>query len=42
MPVAKQMILDDAKIITWADYKREDGELTFGLLSRVSPTAPAT
>jgi tetratricopeptide (TPR) repeat protein len=38
MPVAKQMILDDAKIITWADYKREDGELTFGLLSRVSPT----
>jgi len=30
--------MDDAKIITWADYKREDGELTFGLLSRVSPT----
>jgi hypothetical protein len=32
------MVMDDAKIITWADYKREDGELTFGLLSRVSPT----
>ena len=29
---------DDQKIITWADFKREDGELTFGLLSRVSPT----
>ncbi len=38
MPVSKHMVLDDAKIITWADYKREDGELTFGLLSRVSPT----
>ena len=30
--------MNDEKIITWADYKREDGELTFGLLSRVSPT----
>jgi Flp pilus assembly protein TadD len=38
MSVAKHMVMDDAKIITWADYKREDGELTFGLLSRVSPT----
>ncbi len=38
MPVSKHMVLDDAKIITWADFKREDGELTFGLLSRVSPT----
>jgi pentatricopeptide repeat protein len=38
MPVSKHMVMDDAKIITWADYKREDGELTFGLLSRVSPT----
>jgi tetratricopeptide (TPR) repeat protein len=38
MPVAKHMVMDDAKIITWADYKRQDGELTFGLLSRVSPT----
>jgi tetratricopeptide (TPR) repeat protein len=32
------MVMSDEKIITWADYKREDGELTFGLLSRVSPT----
>ena len=38
MPVSKHMLLNDEKIITWADYKREDGELTFGLLSRVSPT----
>ncbi|NJD66228.1 MAG: tetratricopeptide repeat protein [Chloroflexi bacterium] len=38
LPVSKHMVLDDAKIITWDDYKREDGELTFGLLSRVSPT----
>ena len=38
MPVSKHMVMDDEKIITWADYKREDGELTFGLLSRVSPT----
>src|SRR5262245_59219175 len=38
MQVAKHMVMSDEKIITWADYKREDGELTFGLLSRVSPT----
>jgi tetratricopeptide (TPR) repeat protein len=38
IPVSKHMVMDDAKIITWADYKRADGELTFGLLSRVSPT----
>jgi hypothetical protein len=38
MPVSKHMVMNDEKIITWADYKREDAELTFGLLSRVSPT----
>jgi tetratricopeptide (TPR) repeat protein len=38
LPVSSHMVMDDAKIMTWADYKREDGELTFGLLSRVSPT----
>ncbi len=38
LPVSKNMVMNDEKIITWADYKREDGELTFGLLSRVSPT----
>jgi pentatricopeptide repeat protein len=38
LPVSSHMVMSDDKIITWADYKREDGELTFGLLSRVSPT----
>ena len=38
LPVSAHMVMDDAKIMTWADFKREDGELTFGLLSRVSPT----
>ncbi len=38
MPVSTHMVMNDEKIITWADYKRSDGELTFGLLSRVSPT----
>ena len=38
MPVGKHMVMDDAKIMTWSDFKRADGELTFGLLSRVSPT----
>jgi tetratricopeptide (TPR) repeat protein len=36
--VSTHMVMNDEKIITWSDYKREDGELTFGLLSRVSPT----
>src|SRR5262245_3205174 len=37
LPVSPQMVLNDEKIITWSDYKRDDGELTFGLLSQVSP-----
>lgn len=37
LPVEEQMLLNDEKIITWSDYKREDGEATFGLLSQVSP-----
>ena len=37
MPVSREMVLDPSKIITWADYKREDGQVTFGLLSHVSP-----
>jgi Flp pilus assembly protein TadD/predicted small lipoprotein YifL len=37
LPVSQQMVLDDKKIITWSDYKRGDGEATFGLLSKVSP-----
>ncbi len=38
MPVSSHMVMNDESIITWADYKRKDGEVTFGLLSRVSPT----
>jgi tetratricopeptide (TPR) repeat protein len=38
LPVSEHMVMSDDKIITWADYKRDDGDLTFGLLSRVSPT----
>jgi Flp pilus assembly protein TadD len=37
LPVSEQMVLNDEKIITWSDYKRDDGEGTFGLLSQVSP-----
>jgi Tfp pilus assembly protein PilF/dipeptidyl aminopeptidase/acylaminoacyl peptidase len=37
LPVAPQMTLNDEKIITWSDYKKGDGETTFGLLSQVSP-----
>jgi tetratricopeptide (TPR) repeat protein len=33
----EQMVLNDEKIISWSDYKRDDGEATFGLLSQVSP-----
>jgi len=36
-PVEKEMVLDKDRIITWSDYKREDGKLTFGLLSQLSP-----
>ncbi len=37
LPVAKQMVMKDESIITWSDYRRDDGDVTFGLLSRVSP-----
>jgi Flp pilus assembly protein TadD len=37
LPVTKQMVLDDEKIITWSDFRKGDGETTFGLLSQVSP-----
>jgi tetratricopeptide (TPR) repeat protein len=37
LPVAEQMVMNDEKIISWSDYKKDDGELTFGLLSQVSP-----
>jgi tetratricopeptide (TPR) repeat protein len=35
--VQAQMTLDRDSIITWGDYKRAPGEVTYGLLSQVSP-----
>ncbi len=35
--VAGEVLLTPDKIITWSDYRREDGQMTFGLLSRISP-----
>jgi tetratricopeptide (TPR) repeat protein len=35
--VTASMTLDKDKIITWSDYKRDEREPTFGLLSQVSP-----
>jgi Flp pilus assembly protein TadD len=37
LPVSRDMVLDDQKIITWSDYKRNEGDATYGLLSQVSP-----
>ncbi len=36
-PVRPQMALATSDIITWNDYRPEDGEQTFGLLSQISP-----
>lgn len=35
--IKNKMELANDNIITWSDYKRKDGEQTFGLLSQVSP-----
>lgn len=35
--VQPEIVLDKKKIITWNDYRKKDGEQTFGLLSQVSP-----
>jgi tetratricopeptide (TPR) repeat protein len=37
LPVTQQMVLHTSNIITWDDYKREENELSFGLLSQISP-----
>ena len=34
---AREMILATSDIITWSDYKRDEKDPTFGLLSQVSP-----
>jgi len=36
-PIEREIVLDQKKLITWSDYRREDGDLTFGLLCQVSP-----
>lgn len=36
-PVRPEVVLSPSEIITWSDYKREEDEYTFGLLSQVSP-----
>lgn len=36
-PVEREMTLDRARVITWSDYRREDKQPTFGMLSQVSP-----
>ena len=35
--VAEDTPLTNDDVITWSEYKRDDGELTFGLLSQISP-----
>lgn len=35
--IKPQMVLAPSDIITWDEYKKEDGEQTFGLLSQMSP-----
>jgi len=37
LPVAEEMDLHTSRIITWDDYQKEENELSFGLLSQVSP-----
>jgi tetratricopeptide (TPR) repeat protein len=36
-PIKPKMVLATSDIITWDDYRKEDGEQTFGLLSQMSP-----
>jgi len=36
-PIQPQMVLAGSDIITWDDYRKEDGQQTFGLLSQMSP-----
>ena len=35
--VEHQTVLEKSKVISWSDYRREDKEPTFGLLSQISP-----
>jgi len=35
--ISRETPLTSDKIITWSDYKRQDGQNTYGLLSQISP-----
>lgn len=35
--IKEEMTLATSDVITWNDYRKEDGEQTFGLLSQISP-----
>ncbi len=35
--VKEEITLSNDHVITWSDYKRDDGDLTFGLLTQLSP-----
>ncbi len=35
--IQPQTVLEKSMVISWSDYRREDKELTFGLLSQISP-----
>ncbi len=37
LPVAAEVTLDKSNIISWSDFRREDGAKTLGMLSQVSP-----
>ena len=37
MPIVQDILLDRTKIISWASYKQEEKDPTFGLLCQVSP-----
>jgi Flp pilus assembly protein TadD len=35
--IERQTVLEKSKVISWSDYRREEKEPTFGLLSQISP-----
>jgi tetratricopeptide (TPR) repeat protein len=35
--IEKDTYLSDDKVITWSDYRQDDRQITFGLLSQISP-----
>lgn len=37
LPVEEQISINSDKIVTWSDYRPEDGTKTFGLLCQISP-----